>query len=84
MIRVESAQQILIGLACATRMFDRHEPRNQTQHLRWTSLRLEQIFFVRKELLGRRGDWPRPDDGHLRHIDDFDVRIVREGRGNND
>ena len=71
----------MIGLACATRVLDCNEPRNQAQHLRLTSLRLEQIFFVGDELLGGGRDRTRANDGHLRYINDFGVRIVGEGRG---
>lgn len=40
-IRVEPAQKILIGLACAAGVLDCDEPWNQTQHLRRTPLRLK-------------------------------------------
>src|SRR5207244_8157118 len=54
-VGIESTQKILIGLACATRVLDCNESRNQTQYLRRAALWLEKNFFVRDELL-RGGD----------------------------
>ncbi len=50
-VGIESTQKILIGLACATRVLDCNESRNQTQYLRRAALWLEKNFFVRDELL---------------------------------
>ena len=62
-------------------MLSGDQTRDQTQNLGGAALRLQQNFFVRNELLGRGRDRTRANDGHLRHINDFGVRIVGEGRG---
>ena len=51
MVRVEPAQEILVGLARATGMFDRDEARHQTQQVGRPALWLEQDLLVRDELL---------------------------------
>jgi len=79
LIGIEATQKILIGFPCPAGMFDGKKTWNQTQHLRRTSLRLEKIFFVRYELLGRGRDRPLADDSDFRHVHDFGVRIVGEG-----
>ncbi len=83
-IRIETTQKILIGFPSPAGMFDGEETRNQTQHLGRTSLGLEQNFFVRDELLGGCCNRTRANNGHLRHIDDVVVRIVRVCGGNNE
>jgi len=79
-VGIEATQKILIGLACATRVLDCNEPRNQAQHLRRTSLRLEQIFFVGMNCWEEAATGRAPMMDTSGHINDFGVRIVGEGQ----
>jgi hypothetical protein len=75
-IRVESAQEILIGLTRPAGMFHRNEAGDQTEYLRGTALRLQQIFFVGNELLGRGRDRPFADDSNFRNFNYLLIRIM--------
>jgi hypothetical protein len=65
-------------------MLNGDETGDQTQNLGGASLRLEQDIFVRNELFRRSRDRASPDDRDLRDFQLGNVRIVGEGRGDNE
>jgi hypothetical protein len=77
-IRIEPAQEILVGLAGAAGMFDGNQSRDEAEHLGRAPLRLEEIFLVGDELLRRSRHRTVGFDRHLRHVEIRRVGIVGE------
>ena len=61
-------------------MLDGDETGYQTQHLGRTALRLEEVLFIRDELLRGCSDWLFAEDGDFRQVQVRSIRIVGNGR----